>query len=230
MKAFEGREFRSFHDDGGSLFEDIEFRRCSFISSAISITRNPSRRSTVRRCRIISCEQRGCAIDTAILEDVLVDGLLTHGLLQTWGAVFKHVTLRGRLGRIMTSDRIATGTATASEQRAFDEANAAYYAAVDWALDLREAEFTDEPDFRGIPARLVIRDPASQVVVTRERAMQGTWRQVDLSNTYWEAYIQGMLTYGYPDVVLVAPKRSRRFRKLRDGLAKLRDAGAAQPD
>jgi hypothetical protein len=230
MKVYEGREFRSFHDDGGSLFEDIEFRRCSFISSAISITRKPSQRSTVRRCRVISCEQRGCAIDTAVLEDVLMEGLLTHGLLQTWGAVFKHVTLRGRLGRIMTSDRIATGTATPAEQRAFDEANAAYYAAVDWALDLREAEFTDEPDFRGVPARLVIRDPDSQVVVTRERAMQGTWRQVDLSKTYWEAYIQGMLKDGYPDVLLVAPKRSRRFRNLRDGLEKLRDAGATQPD
>ncbi len=158
-----------------------------------------------------------------------MDGFLTHGLLQTWGAVFKHVTLRGRMGRIMTSDRIATGTATAAEQSAFDEANAAYYAAVDWALDLREAEFTDEPDFRGIPARLVIRDPDSQVVVTRERAMQGTWRQVDLSGTSWEAYIQGMLRDGYPDVILVAPKRSRKFRDLLNGLMRLKDAGVTEP-
>jgi hypothetical protein len=131
-------------------------------------------RSTVRDVKLIQCEQRGCALEAAIVEDVLVDGFKTNGLFQTWGAVFKRVTLRGKIARVMISPSVATAQATAQQQGAFDEANAAYYENGDWALDISEAE-VEELDIRGVPARLIRRDPDSQVVVTRERAMRGEW-------------------------------------------------------
>lgn len=229
-RIFERREFNHFLDrDSGALFEDVEFRRCSFIGCSISTTRNPSLRSTVRNVRLVGCEQRGCDLDAAVVEEVLVDGLKTNGLFHAWGAVYRHVTLRGRIGRVMTSPLIATGTATAEEQRAFATANAAYYATVDWALDISEAEF-EECDLRGVPAALVRRDPATQVVVTREKAMQGLWRQLDLKKTYWPTGLEFFLERGEPDVVLVAPKRDRNFQNLLDGLKLLRDSGVAEPD
>ena len=156
MRVFEKEEFRSFYDDGGQVFQDLEFRRCHFVSSAISITKDPRLRSTVRNVKLINCQQHGCAIDTAVLEDVLIDGLKTNGLVQTWGAVFKHVTMRGKIGRIMLSPLVATGQAPPEVQRAFDEANAEYYAKVDWALDISEGEF-EELDIRGVSARLIRR-------------------------------------------------------------------------
>lgn len=229
IQVFEKHEFARFYDqDSGRTFSDIEFRKCSFLSSAISITRKPELRSTVRNVKLIQCEQRGCALEAAVIEDVLVDGFKTNGLLQTWGAVFKHVTLRGKIGRVMISPAVATGTATAQQQRTFDEANAAYYAGVDWALDISEAEF-DEVDIRRVPARLIRRDPVTQVVVTRDRAMEGRWRELDLGRTDWAGWIDLFLKDGDPDLVLAAPKRHRKYRDLLDGLKMLRDAGVAEP-
>lgn len=115
------------------------------------------------------------------------------------------------------------------DQRRFDEANAAYYATVDWALDIAEAEFI-EAEIQGVPARLIRRDPESQVVVTHEKALEGKWRRIDLAGTYWATSIEFLLNRGDPDVVLVAPKRARDYRRLLDGLKKLRDAGVADPD
>jgi hypothetical protein len=77
---------------------------------------------------------------------------------------------------------------------------------------------------------LIRRDPATQVVVTRDKAMQGTWRNVDLSGTHWATSLQFMLNRGDEDIVLVAPKRHRKFKVLLDGLKRLRDAGVAEPD
>jgi hypothetical protein len=230
MKTFEGQEFAKFYDDdSGAHFSDIEFAKCSFRSSVISMASEPRLRSTIRNVRLLNCEQRGCTVDAAIIEDVLIDTFRTHTLLQCWGAVFRHVTFRGRIGRIMSSPAVATGTATPEQQRAFDIANAEYYANVDWALDISEAEF-DECELQRVPAQLVRRDAETQVVITREKAMRGTWRDLDLSKTYWKTSIEFFLERGDADVVLVAGKRARKYRDLLDGLKKLRDAGVAEPD
>jgi hypothetical protein len=230
MRVFERQEFRRYYDqDSGAIFSDLEFRKCHFQSCVISMALDPRQRSTVRSVTLLGCEQRGCTLDAAIVEDVFVDGLKTNGLFQAWGAVFKHVTLRGKIGRIMISPAVATGTATSAQQRVFNEANAAYYAGVDWALDISEAEF-EEGEIQGVPAHLVRRDPATQVVVTREKAMQGHWRSLDLSKTHWATSIEFLLERGDCDVVLVAPKRHRKYRDLLEGLAALRNAGIAEPD
>lgn len=226
----EKEELVDFQDrDSARTFEDLEFRSCYFESCLISLTRQPKLRSTVRRVTIRGCEARGCLIDGAVIEDVLVDGLKTNGLLQTWGAVFKHMTLRGKIGRVMLSPAVATGRATPTEQRAFDDANREYYSRVDWALDISEGEF-EELDIRGIPARLIRRDANTQAVVTREKAMSGAWRRLDLGKTYWPTSLQFLLDFGFQDIVLVAPKRNRKFRQLLDGLKVLREAGVAEPD
>lgn len=228
-QTFEKQLFESWYDRGGHLYENVEFRRCQFVSSCVSVVRDPQRRSTVRKCRLVNCEVTGCALETAIVEDVLVDGLKTHNLLACWGTVFKHTTLKGRIGRVMINPVIATGMATPAEQAAFDAANAAYYAAADWALDISEAEFV-EADIRGIPARLIRRDPETQVVVTRRQAAEGAWRDLDLSRTWWATSLEFFLNRnGEDDIVLVAPKRHRQFKELLDGLKALRDAGVAEP-
>jgi hypothetical protein len=231
IRVFEDREFRRFYDqNSGRTFSNLEFRRCRFVSSRISITRKPRRRSTIRNVKLIQCEVLGCALGTAIVEDVVVDGVKTHGqLFQTWGAVFKRVTLKGNIGRIMISPAVATGMAKPREQLAFDEANAAYYAGVDWALDISEARF-EGCDIRRVPAHLIRRDPETQMVITREKALLGEWRRIDLSRTYWDTAIELFLEDGDPDVVLVAPKSHPRYRAYLDGLKKLRDAGVAEPD
>jgi hypothetical protein len=231
MKKFEGQEFVQWFDrDSGAIYSDIEFVKCRFESSGLSITREPRLRAIIRNIHLRKCEQRGSTLRAAIVEDVLVEDFKTNGLFQTWGAVFKHVTLRGKIGRIMISPLVAPGSATLEQQRAFDDANAEYYAKVDWALDISEAQFEGECDLRRVPAHLVRRDAETQVVVKREKAMQGEWRKLDLAKTYWARAIEGFLQEGDPDIVFVAGKRDRKFRDLVDGLNKLRDVGVAELD
>jgi hypothetical protein len=114
-------------------------------------------------------------------------------------------------------------------QALFDAANAQYYASLDWALDIREG-FFGECEIQGIPAQLVIRDTETQVIVTRAKAAMGEWRKLDLSQTHWAASLQFFLERGEQDVVLVAPKRHKKFKHLLDGLRLLRNAGVAEPD
>ena len=229
-KLIENQEISCFYDRGGNEYSDMEFRRCQFVSSCISITRDPAKRSRVRGVRVLKCEVRGCALETAIVEDVVIDDLKTHNLLACWGAVFNRVELKGKIGNIMLNSAVATGIATPEEQQAFDEANAAYYANVEWALDISQAEFQDA-DIRGIPARLVRRDPETQAIVTRQKALEGSWKTLDLSKTWWATSIHFLLNRpNDPDVILVAPKRHRKFKVLLDGLKMLRDAGVAEPN
>jgi hypothetical protein len=157
----------------------------------------------------------------------LVDGLATPRTATAKYCVFKHVVLRGKIGEIMITDYVGEKPRL---QRAFDEANAAYYANVDWALDIREADCRDV-DLRGMPARLVIRDPATQVVVTRERALKGAWSTADLARTHWPGAIARFLEDNRsPAMVLAAPKRDRNYPELLEGLQKLRELGVAEPD
>lgn len=233
-RRYEKQEFDSVYDqDSSAVFEDYDFERCRFVSCALSITRDVRRRSTIRNVRLIDCEEVGCGLDCAIVEDTLVDGLKTSDLFQTWGAVFKHVTLRGKIGRVMVSAVLAPDTkgfAPADQQRALDEANRRYYERVDWALDIREAEFA-EADLRGVPGHLVRRDPSTQALVRREQALKGTWREVDLSGTHWGISLEMLARDGTVDSeVFVASRRARNFKALVAGLARLREAGIAEPD
>ena len=129
----------------------------------------------------------------------------------------------------MISPLVATAMATSNEQASFDEMNSSFYEMVDWALDISEARFM-ECDIRRVPARLIRRDPETQVVVTREKALLGEWRNLDLSRTLWSGWIELFLKDGDADVVLVAPKRHPKFKEWLGGLKLLRDAGIAEPD
>jgi hypothetical protein len=230
VKVYEKREFHGYTDrNSGKTFSGLEFRECKFVGCAISLARNPNRRSKLSNVKFINCEQLGSALYEAIVEDVLIEGFKTNGLFQSWGAVFKHVVIRGKIGRIMTSQRIISFLKKPKEQNSFDEANAAYYKNVDWALDIRDAQF-EEAELRGIPAKFIIRDPDTQFILTREKALEGKWKNIDLSGTYWTTAIELFLNIGGPDELFVAPKRHPRFRPLLAGLWALRDAGIFEDD
>lgn len=228
-RVFERETFESLRDRGtGRTYEDMDLRRCDF-QGCFTVCDQPKERVTFRRVNLADCEERGCTLRGAIVDECVIAGLKTGGLFQTWSTVFKHVKLSGRLGRIMISGKIGTSEHALKGQAAFDKANAAFYAAVDWALDISSAEF-EEADLRGVPARLVRRDLETQVVISRERALGGTWRQLDLSETHWATALELFLERGRPDVVFVAPKRAPNFRKLVHGLRSLRDAGVTEPE
>ena len=230
ITIYENRKFYGFRDKKpNSSFNDISFIKCSFEGCSISNTKNVKRRSIVRNMELIKCEVRGVMIGTPIVENVLVSGLHTHNMLSAYGAVYKHVKLEGNIGQILLCPFKFPTVSTLKEETAFELANVEYYKAVDWALDISEGRFND-CDIRGIPAKLIKRDPASQAVLTREKALAGNWKKLDLSKTYLSGLIRLFLESGEEDMVIIAGKRSRSYVDMLAGIKMLRDAGVAEPD
>jgi hypothetical protein len=94
MKTFEWRKFEDFEDRGSAgTFSNLIFSHCEFDHCILSLTSNPKRRSTFRNITMVNCSVGSVGLRCAVLEDTVIDGLKTRGLLQAWGAVFRHVVL-----------------------------------------------------------------------------------------------------------------------------------------
>lgn len=233
MRTVKDEAFVAVRDaESGLVIRDVEFRGCSFTGCSLSVTRDPGLRTLVRNVALVGCEQRGCGIYTAVLEDVAVNTLKSGNTLWCRGTAFRHVTLTGRLGAVCVQPIGIWGNSPDERmavQRVFEEVNAAYYSGVDWAIDISRAEFSD-CDIHGIPARLIRRDPESQVIITRQKILEGAWRTLDFRGTHLDAYIKANLDWNDPDLVLVAPRKHRKYNLMREQLKELRELGVAEPE
>jgi hypothetical protein len=212
------------------MLEDLSFIRCTFLGCSLRST-DVSRRARIRRVSLSGCEVVGesSRIRGAIVEDCTIDELKTGGLLHLDGCAFKHVLLRGAIGRVLLTNRLIHDPRTPKEtEQPFIDANSRYYMGVDWALDISEAMST-ELDIRGIPGRLIRRNPETQVLFRRERLLDGDWERLALDSLvrYWLAYLFEM---GWEDGIFVVPTRGKRRREMMESMLTLRREGIAEPD
>jgi len=118
-----------------------------------------------------------------------------------------------------------------SIQQRWDNANKAYYQTVDWALDLREAEFQGSIDLHCMPGSLIRRDPETQVLIKRSSLKDVDWRSLFWGKSSFDLAIQWFLEDGlYDDVVLIAPKRAAYLKDDLQAIAMLRSEGIAAYD
>lgn len=130
----------------------------------------------------------------------------------------------------MINDKLCSGKVSAIEQRLLEDANESFYQNVVWALDIANAEF-DEFTLRArIPVELIRRDPLDQARISRQSALRGDWRSVDLKDTWFAVAIEDFLKIGLPETVLVAPRKSKKFPAFLKALERLRDAGVVDVD
>lgn len=211
--------------------EDVVIRRCRFAMFQHPMQRELADRPTLRRVTVERCHFTASDIGPVILEDSTIDTVWFHrgiwGPQMFAGCAFKHVVIRGAVrGSIAFVPSDDWWRDHSTEPATTDptvKANERYYAQVDWALDISHAEFTGVEMYRsGIPARLVRRDPETQVVVTRSSVASGDWRSACHGSSIWVA-IERFMNSGFADAVLIAPKRSKyldadvaAFRRLRD--------------
>lgn len=233
MTTYSNRTFESVFDDGtGAVVSGMSFVQCDFVHCGLSVTHEIGRRTIVRNVELRDCRLNGCDVGPAILEDVSIQSLQTNDLLLLWGTLFRHVTLSGQIGKIKLNPFACAVDRTPETQGPFDAFRNRFYSGADWALDIRHARFK-ECELRGIPARLIQRDPESQFVVTRELALNPSWRErVSPSNELWPFAIDMLLSDGETDRVFIAPlgaPKARRDRLLKE-LNELRTAGVALPD
>ncbi|MEU3256186.1 hypothetical protein [Streptomyces sp. NPDC006997] len=183
----------------------------------------------ITNVNLIDCSESDCYIEGAALTDVTVDGLLVKDAkpLKLAGCVLNRVTLRGDLGQIMIRPRLHL--AYRHLQPVYDVANSAAYEQVDWALDISGARGS-AVSVHGIPSRLIRRDPETQAVMTLGQALEGRWREVDLTGTPFGVHTKIILETGVEDMVLAADYSSANFAHQVEKLAELRKAGCVLPD
>lgn len=236
MKHFKNETFNRLYDRGdGLLLEDMVFERCEFSHCTLSLTDNINRISTVRNVEMRYCSALYCHVGPVVVSDVTISDMITNDLLILWSPYLERVRISGNIGRIKINAMGAPSTYGNNKQQPFDEFRKKFYGGVDWALDISDARFK-EFDLEGIPAHLVRRDPESQIVITRERALQiatpGWETKLSVSDTHWPFTVNLFLSDGDPEMILVAPlgaakpERDSLLRTLRE----FRSIGLADPD
>jgi pentatricopeptide repeat protein len=175
----------------------------------------------VRNCTLTRCRIWKAYLRYVLLEDSIVDGL-SGSQFMTREVLLKHVVIRGPVDSIdIRHPRQVMGP------EPLIALHAAHYETVDWALDISEARFA-RCDIGGVPGRLVRRDPATQVLVTRERVLAAPWREV--AQGEWKIGIERLLKAEADSEVFVACLRGGRFEETLAVFQRLREAGIAEPD
>lgn len=219
--------------------EDLELRGCTFSMFQHPTQRTLALRPTLRRVAMTRCRFTACELGPIVMEDSVIDTLWLHrgtwGYQQIVGCAFKHVVIRGMVSGLLrliaTPDWSPVRRAAPSLVEPWLEENAAYYEGVDWAVDISDAQFASEVSLTesGIPARLIRRDPASQVVLTRDGLRATDWEHA-LRDHSMRFAVERFLATPLPDAVLVASKRHRDYADSLKALSILRDIGAADAD
>jgi hypothetical protein len=214
------------------VLSDATLERCWFFACHYGMTAtSPGDRRRIKNVEINACKATNNSwLGPVLVEDVTINGLQTRGLCIAWGAVFRHVRIRGRCGRFMLTSPPTTSTPPIVV-RQFERDNEAFYEGTDWALDISKGEF-EELDIRSVPADLIRRDPETQVVVriAKVEATQHVWRCLELSGTPWGLALSNMLQWRLESTVLVAPKRRKDVAHWVAGLRLLQKEGIADID
>lgn len=156
-----------------SLSEPVHLERCILSGGSVgALARRPGDRLAVRDVSAHRCTVDSVVVGPIVFENVDVQDLRTSEHLWLPGCAFRHCTLRGRIGRLLllASANPAESLSSATNDLFF-KANATYYNATDWALDISEASFVDW-DCRSVPAHLIRINPSMQVRVSYEKTHQ----------------------------------------------------------
>ena len=236
MRELKGKTLHGLFDRGDRLrIEEMRFTECTFVNCALSLTKDISRMSEVRAVELVDCAINDCDTGPMIASDVKVSNLKTGELLILWCPYLDRVVLAGTIGNMKINAVADPSMIGNDKQKPFDDFRGRFYAGVEWVLDISRARFKTF-DIRGVPGRLIRRDPESQILVTRERALEvatpGWEKKLDPSNKLWPFMINLFLSDGDPDTVLVAPLGAARAKRdpLLKGLRELRTIGLAEPD
>lgn len=221
-----------YHATAGTMVSDVRLERCEIFGCRVDVAADPALRPRFSRIRMIDCTAGPTGIDGASFSDVTIDNLRTGGkLIRLNGCTFRHVKLSGLIESLIVNNRFRGSLAQL--RAAYDLANEEFLQSLegkkDWALDISEA--VGEVDVRGIPSKLVRRNPETQVVMTFEQALMGEWQSVlGLENGDIAGRIRLLLDNGWTDTILIANRASEEFKSNLTAIRELQRIGAALPD
>lgn len=185
--VFDACSFDNCHVRGGT-FTDVEFRN-----------------SRVWSCGMHDVVLRSCTVDGLRMTIGGGSGgggktmpLIVHGVLAD------RLTLKGAIGSV-----IWNGPGSVLHRVPTDEAariGREFYSTVDdFALDIREAQFTAVPSLRfGPPGHLVLRDPSTQPLIDLEEARRALARD-DARLGLWRTVLAQFVASGWPESRVLVP-------------------------
>ena len=198
------------------LLKNVFFQHCY-----LSHIRNPAKRPLVQNVILTKCKVNQCSIDSGVLENVLIDHLKCLSTMLCRRTALRHVTLKGKIGVIRFLLPV-TGEPPKEVAR-MKQANEEYYNTVDWALDITEAQFKDVY-IRDIPTHLIRRDPETQMIVAPQSTWKKDFRELDYLDMGFNSQLYDFVKQGEPDMLLIAPRRSKYFEDKMNDLERLREA------
>jgi hypothetical protein len=234
MEVVVGRTFDAPHYHDRQVIADLRLDRCTFEGAGLTpdwAKPQPLRRPTLRNLVLRDTKAYHGYLEGAIIEDVTVENTEAgKSPLFLRGNAYRHVTLKGRIAPLEIRGKVFPGyprpEAEARVTSVWDQANAAYYETVDWAIDITEATYA-ALSISGVPTRLIRRNPENTAVVTRQTALQGKWKDLAMKRGLLNVVISWFVDDGYEDVLLIACPKSKRYEDDLADLAILRDAGVA---
>ncbi|MGW1008074.1 hypothetical protein [Streptomyces sp. NPDC002520] len=223
MKQVNAAIFRSQRIIGGPrVLGNVSLSRCTGVGATIAQFDDPGFGLVVQGVEARRCKLDNCGAHGVLFRDVLVDDLSVAGGLLLEACVFDRVTLRGNIGRLVTTP--PSDALPGEVRESFVEAMNVAYQEVEWALDIREAKFSDA-DFYFLPGDRIRRDEETQFLLRRE-----SFSGVDLSELpVYAGIAAGRFEVSpWDSIVAVAPRRSKTFDQVLSELNDLRGMGLAE--
>jgi hypothetical protein len=231
IKDISERTYELEHDRGDLVRENLRFTACTFDNCSLSLTNDPKHMSRITNVELIDCASKHSRIGPAILDEIIVENLATSDLLIVWGAHLRHVTLKGKLGKVKINASIQDPKKTPEQQQRFDRLREQHYDRIDWALDISDVK-PQLLEIEGIPADRIVLNHETQVAVDREhlndaKQLAAVRDLDDVTRFTLESFIERKL----PDIVLVAPTGNgpKKAKPVLDSFAALRRAGLVRP-
>jgi hypothetical protein len=208
----------------GRELSGLDLHKVKFETCVLAQDDDPAFGLVVRDVTLTGCSATDCIVDGVRFEDVTVDGLSLKPVHQFGGCVFRHVTLKGRIGPLVTTP--VNYALPQETQDALTAAIQAYYRDVDWALDITEAEF-DDADFYLVPGDLVRRDPERQFLLRRDTGERARAMGIEPEG-YADIALSRFADTPFDSLVAAAPRKPKDFAEFIGHFQPLRDAGLAE--
>jgi hypothetical protein len=163
-----GKTFDGLAGGPGGSVRDLAFEKCSFVNPWLYTKDGVF--ADAERLAFTDCQLRARGLSKLRCREITVRNVKRSPLILLTNCLLDRVTIEGDVGRwfFCWADSSLTPEDIAIAR--------AFYGDVPFALDIRQARFT-EITMRGIPGHLVLRDPATSVLVRRS-SVEGSdaWR------------------------------------------------------
>ena len=197
------REVSDYVLERGKTLRGIQASKVDLLHCYVEKGYPDDARPVIEDVRVSDLRLQATHLSCAVLRDITIENLRADMMSAFMFAnEFHQVTVRGSVKRLI----INTSAPGTEHRDAYRTVIAEHERSDDWSLDISGAR--GEITIRGYRADRIRRDPATQAVVRWDRALARHWEPLIAPSSYFQVAIDEMLSGKWPDVVLVASRRS----------------------